>query len=265
MAEVCGLALVEGDPDPMHASSLGVGQVLTAALDSGAERILLGIGGSASTDGGAGVLRGLGARILDADGVELPDGGAALVHAAVLDLSGLHPGLRRAKVQVACDVDNPLTGPAGAAAVYGPQKGASPDQVAELDAALTSWAELVATALGRDVRDAAGAGAAGGVGFARDRLLEARPAPGRRAGARADRARVRRSTVSTWWSPARARWTSRPCTARPPRRWPPLRPRAACRWPRSRAAACSTTSGCGRPASRRSFVLADRARDPTRP
>ena len=178
MAEVCGLALVAGDPDPMGATSLGVGQVMSAALDAGADRILLGIGGSASTDGGAGVLRGLGARILGPGGAELADGGGALGDAVVLDLGGLHPALRRASVQVACDVDNPLTGPHGAAEVYGPQKGADAEQVSRLDAALTRWADLVAATVGRDLRETAGAGAAGGVGFGALACLGADLRPG---------------------------------------------------------------------------------------
>lgn len=183
MAEICGLALL-GDDDlaPLTATSRGVGEAIAAALDAGADSILVGIGGSASTDGGAGVLRGLGARIADAQGDDVPDGGEALARAAVLNLSGLHPRLQpgpgRAELLVACDVDNPLTGASGAAAVYGPQKGADPGQVAVLDAALTTWADLVSDILGRDLRDTPGAGAAGGVGFAALACLGATLRPG---------------------------------------------------------------------------------------
>jgi glycerate kinase len=182
MAEICGLTLLGEDRVPMTATSRGLGEAIAAALDSDADRILVGIGGSASTDGGAGVLCGLGARILDAQGDDVPDGGEALARAAVLDLHGLHPRLRpgpgRAELLVACDVDNPLTGVGGAAAVYGPQKGADPGQVAVLDSALTTWADLVAGTLGRDLRDTPGAGAAGGVGFAALGCLGATLRPG---------------------------------------------------------------------------------------
>lgn len=167
LADVCGLARLPGGQfDPLGASSFGVGEVIGAALDAGARRIVLGIGGSASTDGGAGMLQALGARVLDARGDPLGRGGAALGHASVLDLSGLHPRLRHAEISVASDVGNPLFGPDGAAGVYAPQKGADPGQVAELDDALRSWAAVVAAVTGVDHCAEAGAGAAGGVGFA---------------------------------------------------------------------------------------------------
>ncbi len=182
MAEICGLTLLGDELAPLTATSRGVGEAIAAALGGGADRVLVGIGGSASTDGGAGVLRGLGARILDARGDDVPDGGGALGRATTLDLTGLHPSLRpgadRAELLVACDVDNPLTGARGAAAVYGPQKGADPAQVAALDSALTSWADLVADTLGQDLRDTPGAGAAGGVGFAALACLGATLRPG---------------------------------------------------------------------------------------
>jgi glycerate kinase len=175
MADVSGLSRLPGGTlDPTGASSRGTGEVIAAALDAGCRRIVLGIGGSASTDGGAGLLSALGARLVDAAGVPMADGGGTLADVVSLDLAGLHPGLTAAEVVVACDVDSPLTGPEGAAYVYGPQKGASPEQVRELDAALTHWADLVAAATGRDVRDAPGAGAAGGVGFAAMAALDAR-------------------------------------------------------------------------------------------
>lgn len=179
MAEACGLALLPPDAlEPLRASSRGLGDALSAALDAGCTELVVGIGGSASTDGGAGMLAALGARIVDAGGREVPDGGGSLGSAAALDLGGLHPGLREARVVVACDVDNPLAGPQGAAAVYGPQKGAGPADVALLDEAMGRWADLVEAAVGRAVRDAPGAGAAGGVGFAALAVLEAELRPG---------------------------------------------------------------------------------------
>ena len=148
MADACGLGRLPGGvPAPLTASSRGLGEALRAALDLGAEEVVVGVGGSASTDGGAGMLAALGARMLDASGHELPDGGAALADLARVDLSGLDPRLATTDLVLAADVDNPLLGPTGAAAVYAPQKGASPDEVATLEAALTHWAESSPTAL----------------------------------------------------------------------------------------------------------------------
>ena len=178
LAAVCGLARLGDARAPMTTTSRGVGQVIAAALDAGCTRIVLGIGGSASTDGGAGLAQALGARVVDASGREVGDGGGALRDVAALDLTGLHQGLAEAKLEVACDVDNPLVGPRGAAVVYGPQKGADRTHVAELDAALGHWADVVAAATGDDHRDTPGAGAAGGVGFATVALLGARLRPG---------------------------------------------------------------------------------------
>jgi len=167
LAAACGLMrLPGGRREPLTASSFGAGQALAAALTAGARRIIFGVGGSASTDGGAGVLQALGARVLDVRGQELGRGGAALREVAALDLAGLHPALRAASIVLATDVTSPLTGPDGAAEVYGPQKGASPDQVRELDRGLRHWAAMVAEATGTDWSQAPGAGAAGGVGFA---------------------------------------------------------------------------------------------------
>lgn len=178
MAEVCGLARLADGPEPMAATSRGLGEVVAHALDGGATSLLVGIGGSASTDGGAGLLQALGARLLDADGEELGPGGGSLGRLAEVDLTGLHPRLARARVVVACDVDNPLTGPHGAAAVYGPQKGADEQQVQDLDAALAHLADVVTRHTGTDLRDAPGAGAAGGVGYAALALLGAELRPG---------------------------------------------------------------------------------------
>jgi glycerate kinase len=179
LAEVCGLVRLPGGRlEPETATSRGLGQVIEAALVGGSRRLLVGIGGSASTDGGAGLLRGLGAQVLDEDDKPIPEGGAALLRAARLDLSGLPDALAETEIVVACDVDNVLTGPEGAAAVYGPQKGADPEQVARLDAALAHWADLVAATMGRDLRDTPGAGAAGGVGFGLYAVLGAALRPG---------------------------------------------------------------------------------------
>ena len=174
MADACGLLrLPDGRPRPLDASSRGVGEVMLAALRSGRGNIHLGIGGSASTDGGTGMLSALGVRFLDSSGAELPDGGGALVDLDRVDLTGLDPAVRAARIRVACDVDNPLLGPLGAARVYGPQKGASADDVAALEAGLARLVEVL-RAQGLDVDpDAPGSGAAGGVGFAARELLGA--------------------------------------------------------------------------------------------
>ncbi len=179
LADVSGLRrLPGGRPTPLAASSYGTGQVIRAALDAGCHRIVLGIGGSAGTDGGAGMVQALGGRLLDARGAQVGRGGAALATVRSLDLADLHPALPLTEVVVASDVDNPLLGPRGAAAVYGPQKGASPADVAELDAALARWAEAVHQATGMDAAGMPGAGAAGGVGFAALAVLGATLQPG---------------------------------------------------------------------------------------
>jgi glycerate 2-kinase len=179
LADVSGLGRLPGGRlAALTASSYGTGQVIAAALDAGCRRIVLGIGGSACTDGGAGMVQALGGRLVDAGGGEVGRGGAALAAVRSLDLAGLHPALRQAEILVASDVDNPLLGPRGAAAVYGPQKGASPADVAELDAALARWADAVHRATGIDAAQTPGAGAAGGVGFAAVAVLDARLQPG---------------------------------------------------------------------------------------
>jgi len=200
LAAASGLA--PADPDPLRATSRGTGELVAAALDAGARRIILGLGGSACTDGGAGLLAALGARVLDAAGAPLPDGGGALRDAAEVDLRALDPRLAEVEIVLACDVDNPLLGPSGAAAVYGPQKGAGPAEVALLDAGLARFSRLVVRA--REAAQGAspaqwvfargaqewsaateeaaaavpGAGAAGGVGFAALTVLGARRRPG---------------------------------------------------------------------------------------
>ena len=166
MADVSGLWRLRQDQrEPMTATSRGLGEVVAAALDAGCTQIVMGIGGSASTDGGAGMVAALGARLLDASGDDLPDGGAALADLSRLNLGALRSRMEGITVTVASDVDNPLLGDRGAAVVYGPQKGASPEQVLQLDAALAHWADVVEEVTGRDDRHHAGAGAAGGVGF----------------------------------------------------------------------------------------------------
>jgi glycerate kinase len=179
LADACGIRrLPSGKRRPLHASSHGAGHVVRAALDYGCHEIVLGLGGSASTDGGAGLVSALGVRLLDGRGVELPPGGEALRRLDRIDLSSLHPRAREASFVVASDVDNPLLGPSGAAAVYAPQKGATVEDVAILEGGLARWAAVCERELGVQVADAAGAGAAGGVGFAALAVLHARLRPG---------------------------------------------------------------------------------------
>jgi glycerate 2-kinase len=179
MAEASGLKrLPGGRRAPLAATSFGTGELLAAALDGGARELVLGIGGSATTDGGAGMATALGARLLDRDGAELPPGGAALLRLARVDVAGLDQRLRQVRVTVACDVDNPLVGPEGAAAVYGPQKGAGPDEVLLLDSALRRYARVLADDLGLDLAATPGAGAAGGLGAGAIAFLGAELRPG---------------------------------------------------------------------------------------
>jgi glycerate 2-kinase len=175
LAEASGLRrLPGGRPAATTASSRGTGELIRAALDLGCRQVVLGIGGSACTDGGAGMVQALGGRLLDTAGAELPPGGAALADLDRLDLTGFDPRVAATEFVVASDVDNPLLGLHGAAAVYGPQKGASEADVALLDAALTRWAAAARAATGVDAAGAPGAGAAGGVGFAAVVFLGAR-------------------------------------------------------------------------------------------
>ena len=167
IAAAAGIDLVAApDRDPRIASSFGVGRLITDALDRGARRFIVGLGGSVTNDGGAGMLRALGARLLDADARELPDGGAALARLSRIDLDGFDPRLAAATFRIASDVTNPLLGPDGASRVFGPQKGADEAAVAELDAALGRYAAVVQATTGREVATLAGAGAAGGLGAA---------------------------------------------------------------------------------------------------
>jgi glycerate kinase len=161
------LTVEERTPESARsASSRGTGELIRSALDAGVRRLILGIGGSATNDGGSGLLAALGVRFLDLAGEELPRGGAALADLIVIDPSSLDPRLARVEVVVASDVTNPLTGPAGAAATYGPQKGADAAAVADLDAALGIYGTAIEAATGRAVAELPGAGAAGGTGAA---------------------------------------------------------------------------------------------------
>lgn len=182
MATASGLAVLPGGVlRACDATSRGTGELIRRALELNCTDIVLGVGGSANTDGGAGLLAGLGARLLDVDGQELPPGGAALARLDRVDLTGLEPRLADAVFTLASDVDNPLLGGNGAAAVFGPQKGATPQDVQELDAALGRFVECLAAELGESAGAAAhlpGAGAAGGVGYAALTVLKAK----RRAG-----------------------------------------------------------------------------------
>lgn len=179
VAAACGLQLLQpAQRDVCRASSRGLGELLLAALDAGVSRIVIGLGGSACNDAGAGLLQTLGARLLDAQGSELPPGGAALAGLARIDLRQLDPRLQQVQLQVAVDVNNPLCGPSGASAVFGPQKGASAEDVHLLDAALKHFADSAAQLLAEDHRDRPGAGAAGGLGFALNAFFGARFSPG---------------------------------------------------------------------------------------
>lgn len=179
MAQASGLQLVPtGQRDACRSSTWGTGELIAAALAAGARRIVLAIGGSATNDGGSGMLRALGLRLLDGNGQPLAEGGLALAQLARIDASDLDPRLAEVQVEVAADVDNPLCGPNGASAIFGPQKGASPAQVQALDQALGHFADHCAPLLGEDVRDFPGCGAAGGMGFAAKAFMGARFRPG---------------------------------------------------------------------------------------
>lgn len=175
MAAASGLCLLSAaERDPLTATTYGVGELLMAAAEAGADTIVVGIGGSATNDGGAGAVQAMGVRFLDDSGVELPLGGAALSRLRRIDMSGFRFPVGRVKVEVACDVDNPLTGPSGASAVYGPQKGATPEMVAQLDSALLNYAKVIESELDRNVDGLPGAGAAGGLGAGLAAFLDAR-------------------------------------------------------------------------------------------
>ena len=165
MARTSGLALLSLDErDPLRATTYGLGEIIREALDAGFRSFIVGIGGSATNDGGAGMAQALGVRLLDESGNDLPPGGAALAGLRKIDASGLDARAAASQFSVACDVSNPLTGPEGASAVYGPQKGATPELVEQLDGALGNFAEVVERDIGRSIDDVPGSGAAGGLG-----------------------------------------------------------------------------------------------------
>ena len=215
MARTSGLALVPLDRrDPLNATTYGLGEVVSAALDDGFRRFIMGIGGSATNDAGAGMAQALGVRLLDGAGDELPYGGAALADLSHIDLSGIDSRIEDSSFLVACDVSNPLTGPEGASAIYGPQKGATPEMVQTLDAALLHFSEVVRRDLSAEIDRLQGAGAAGGLGGGMVAFLNAElragvdivlghGGAGRRAGGR--------GSGSDW---ERARLTTRRFTAR---------------------------------------------------
>jgi glycerate kinase len=179
LARASGLQLVsEERRDAVRASTRGTGELIRAALAAEAVRVIVGIGGSATTDGGAGIAQGLGVRLLDASGHPIPPGGAGLLQLARIDISGVDPSVRRVAFTVASDVDNPLTGPRGAARMFGPQKGASSDDVVLLDRALGHLAAVVVRDLAVDLRDEPGSGAAGGSGFGLMAFCGAKVRPG---------------------------------------------------------------------------------------
>lgn len=179
LAEASGLLRLPGARlEPMLATTRGTGELIRAALDVGCRNLILTVGGSAGTDGGAGMLQALGARLLDARGEEIRPGGAGLAALSRIDLSGLDPRLSDVSLTLATDVDNPLLGPHGAAAVYAPQKGATPAQVEALEHALRRWAGELALVTGRDRSQDPGSGAAGGTGLAALSVLGATRRPG---------------------------------------------------------------------------------------
>ncbi|CAI0733787.1 glycerate kinase [Serratia grimesii] len=179
MAAASGLHLApKALRDPRITTSYGTGELILAALERGVKAIILGIGGSATNDGGAGMMQALGARLLDDKQNPLLPGGAALAQLAQIDLSEVDPRLQQVNVTAACDVDNPLCGPHGASAVFGPQKGATPEMVTQLDSALSHFGSLLQQATGREVINTPGAGAAGGMGAALLGMLNARLRPG---------------------------------------------------------------------------------------
>jgi glycerate 2-kinase len=179
LASASGLTLIAPERrDPRMTSTYGFGQLLQAVRQAGAHQVIAGIGGSATNDGGAGMAQALGYRLLDAAGDELPRGGAALARLERIDRRGLDPRWQSVKVMVAGDVTNPLTGPQGASAVYGPQKGADDVVVRELDAALARLAAVIERDLGKRVADVPGAGAAGGTGAGLMAFLDAKLVPG---------------------------------------------------------------------------------------
>lgn len=177
MAEASGITLSDRR-DPMSATTYGVGEMIKDAMDRGCRDFVIGIGGSATNDGGIGMLKALGVRFMDADGNDCGEGGAALSRISGIDLSGMDQRLGDCRIRVACDVDNPLCGENGATYIYGPQKGVTDDIKQALDEAMAHFADVSAEKLGKDLRDRSGAGAAGGLGYALLMYLDAELIPG---------------------------------------------------------------------------------------
>lgn len=174
-----GITLLQPhERDPLSCSSRGTGKLLSTALDTGAQTVILGVGGSATVDGGAGLLAALGVGLLDEAGTPIASGGAGLARLSRIDLSRVHPALARVKLRVACDVDSPLLGPHGAAMAFGPQKGADPDAVLELEQSLGHFADVIERTTGRDVRHLVSGGAAGGIAAGLFGVLGATLEPG---------------------------------------------------------------------------------------
>src|SRR5438552_19089085 len=179
MAACAGLPLVPPERrDPRITTTYGVGELIRAALDAGCRHFIIGIGGSATNDGGAGMAQALGAALLTADGKEIARGGAGLAPLSHISTSTMDPRLQECTLEVACDVTNPLCGPTGASAVYGPQKGATPEMVEELNKALAHYAQIIEQDLGMSIREIPGAGAAGGLGAGLLAFLHAKLRPG---------------------------------------------------------------------------------------
>jgi len=179
MAAASGLTLLsDEEKNPSITSTYGTGLLIRDALERDVNKILLGIGGSATNDGGAGLAVALGVKLLDSQGKELPPGGVALAKLANIDMSEINPHLSKVEIEVACDVQNPLCGPEGASAVYGSQKGASPEDIQELDTALRNFGERLSTVAGKSLLELVGGGAAGGLGAGAVGFLGAQLRPG---------------------------------------------------------------------------------------
>lgn len=174
LAAASGLHLVpEEERNPLRTTTKGTGELILAALQQNVEHIILGIGGSATNDGGAGMAQALGARLLDRNEEEIGQGGGALKDLDKIDIRTIDPRINQVKIEVACDVDNPLIGKEGASVVFGPQKGATPDMITVLDKNLTHYASVIERDLGRKIADLPGAGAAGGIGAGLAAFLQA--------------------------------------------------------------------------------------------
>ncbi len=179
MAEASGLTLVpENKRNPLITTTYGTGQLIKAALDQGCRKMIIGIGGSATNDGGAGMVQALGAKLLDKDGKEIGFGGGELKNVFRIDTKYLDNRLSETKVLIASDVSNPLCGPKGASKIYGPQKGATPEIIEQLDESLAYFAEIIKRDLNKDIKDIPGAGAAGGLGASLMAFLDAELRPG---------------------------------------------------------------------------------------